>query len=98
MARAILKGVLAKGTITSDRIALASPSGPGEAVRETGAKCTRDNAEAVADADIVILAVKPMFVATAIASFKAALKPGAVIVSVAAAVTTTQLEEVRLLD
>ena len=97
MARAILKGVLAKGIISADRITLSSPSGPSESVRATGARCTRDNAEAVAGADIIILAVKPMFVAAAISSFKAALKEGATLVSVAAGVSTNQLEEVSAL-
>jgi pyrroline-5-carboxylate reductase len=95
MARAILKGVLARGLLPASGISVSSPSGPSEAVRTLGVACTRDNAQAVADADVVLLCVKPHFVATAVASFARSLREGAVLVSVAAGITTAQLEEVN---
>jgi pyrroline-5-carboxylate reductase len=94
MARAILKGVLVRGLIPAANVSVSSPSGPSEAIRALGVSCSRDNAQAVAEAGVVILCVKPHFVASAIASFAHALREGAVLVSVAAGVTTTQLEEV----
>lgn len=93
MAKAILKGALSKGIAVASNVTMSSPSGPSDSLRELGVNCMRDNALAVADADMVILCVKPHFVATAIASFAGSIRAGAVVVSVAAGVTTVQLEE-----
>jgi pyrroline-5-carboxylate reductase len=98
MAKAILKGALSKGIAVASNVTMSSPSGPSDSLRELGVNCMRDNALAVADADMVILCVKPHFVATAIASFAGSIRAGAVVVSVAAGVTTVQLEEVSVLS
>ncbi len=52
-----------------------------------------DNAAAVADAATVVLCVKPHVVPEVAAELRSALKPGARVISVAAGVTTRQLEE-----
>ena len=50
------------------------------------------SADAVTDADVVLLAVKPQYMAQALEQIAPGLSAGAVVVSVAAGVTTTYLE------
>lgn len=54
---------------------------------------TLDNAAAVEEADIVVIAVKPYIFPEILADVKSALKPGATVISVIAGLTVTSLEE-----
>lgn len=57
-----------------------------------GIRTTLDNAAAVREADIVVLAVKPWLVKNIIDEIRPELPPGALIVSVAAGITFAELE------
>lgn len=52
------------------------------------------NAEAVRDADVVILAVKPVQVLDVLEEITSALKPNALVISVAAGITTSAMEKI----
>lgn len=54
---------------------------------------TTSNSEAAAEADIVVLAVKPYMAAEVAAQIAPCLKPGAMVMSVIAALTTGELDE-----
>ncbi|MBQ2321636.1 MAG: pyrroline-5-carboxylate reductase [Bacteroidales bacterium] len=58
-----------------------------------GFKTSTDNNAAVAEADIVIFAVKPFQIADVIASVKNTLKPGSIAVSIATGVSVAQLTQ-----
>lgn len=58
-----------------------------------GAEATADNAAAVRDADMVILAVKPYIAPGVIEEIKGHIRPGAVIVSVVAVMPISELRE-----
>lgn len=64
--------------------------------KQYGVQTTSDNLDAVGRADFVIIAVKPQVVSDVITQIKPALTPDHLLISVAAAVTTTLFE--RLLD
>ncbi len=96
MGQAILKGLLEAG---HPRRALRATTRTRDAAaglaRQLRVTVTTDNAAAARGADVVVLAVKPMTVpavAKAIAESRA-LKPGALVVSIAAGVTTEALAE-----
>jgi pyrroline-5-carboxylate reductase len=97
MGQAILNGLLAAG---HPRKLLRASTRTGEAARrlarELGVRVTTDNREAVAGADIIVLALKPMTlpgVARSLAAGKQ-VKRGALVVSIAAGVTTARIEEI----
>lgn len=69
---------------------LANAGGETPAGRETCA--VEDPAEAVVGADVVVLAVKPQDAPTTLAAVAAAWKPGALLVSVCAGLSTATLE------
>jgi pyrroline-5-carboxylate reductase len=58
-----------------------------------GISATSDNHAAVADADIVVMAVKPQVMGSVIAELVSSIKPGTVVVSVAAGIQLSNLEE-----
>ena len=94
MAGALIKGLLAKGVPPSS-IRVASPSG-GVPAGQAGAglQSFTSNKEAVKDADIVVIAVKPWLVRDAMKDFYVAgvLRKGALVVSVASGVMIDKLE------
>lgn len=99
MGSAILEGLLRDGTvvgggirITNRTTASASRQWP-EAVTSLSLEADPEaNLRAVDGADVVIIGVKPGMVADLLGEIGGALKPGAVVVSVAAGVTTASLE------
>lgn len=60
---------------------------------DMGVTVTADNVEAVADADMVILAVKPYQVLEVVAAIKDTLKPDTILVSVVSGIELDQLSE-----
>lgn len=52
------------------------------------------NSEAVEDADAILVATKPAYVVEVLSSVASAVKPGALVISVAAGITTTAMEAV----
>lgn len=95
MASSIIGGLLASGH-PADRIRAADPYPPSlEKLAEVGpVTLCADNAEAVAGADVVVLAVKPQVMAEAadsIAAVIAASRP--VVISIAAGITIHSLQQ-----
>ncbi|SNS77047.1 pyrroline-5-carboxylate reductase [Granulicella rosea] len=57
-----------------------------------GVTVTTDNVEAARNADVILLGVKPMFILSVVKQIAPVLKPGALLVSVAASITTAAIE------
>ena len=93
MASSIIGGLLESGH-PADRISAADPFPESlERLRELGEVHTcADNAEAVANAEVVILAVKPQVMAEATDSIAAAVRRnGSLVISIAAGVTVESM-------
>jgi pyrroline-5-carboxylate reductase len=65
---------------------------------QLGVRVSSDNRAAVRDADIVLLALKPQAVREVLEEIKPEIKPGKLIVSVAASVPTAYMEKILGLD
>jgi pyrroline-5-carboxylate reductase len=99
MGTAILAGLMRRGVDASEVVAstktqatasrLADELGITAIATETNAAA---NAEAVVDADIVLLAVKPAYIIEVLTQVAANLKPGSLVVSVAAGITTAAMQ------
>lgn len=100
MGRAILAGLLNPEHQSRFQVAVTNNSAAKAAefdnVNQVTAFATESNpsanSEAVADADIVLVAVKPWQILELLNEVAPALKPGAIVVSVAAGITTSVLE------
>ncbi len=94
MGEAIISGLIAHKTLSAAQIVASEPDEKkrGELAQRYGIKTVFDNAQAVQDADIVILAVKPQTMISALASVKGKLKPSAILVSIIAGVRLETLE------
>lgn len=88
MAEAMIKGLVREGLIDAQRMIAAGPrAARGEELAERyGVKHTTDNCAAVQDRDVVILAVKPQVMPGVLAELQGAVRPGALVLSVAAGV------------
>ena len=91
MATALVRGLVAAGSVDPASVWVSSPSGPRRAIADTGVHCTADNAEVARNADVLILAVKPYVLSAALASVAAALKPTTLVISVAAGISIGQI-------
>ncbi len=94
MAASLIGGLRAQG-ISADAIRV---SDPGEAQRarlaaEHGVATFADNAEALAGADVVVLAVKPQVMQAVCRDLAASLQPGQLIVSIAAGISCASLQD-----
>lgn len=101
MGKAILAGLLESGTNPADiRVTTKSESSAATISSAQGVQATSlekessANAAAAKDADLVILAVKPNLILETLKEVANALKPGSLVVSVAAGITTAAMEEV----
>ena len=93
MGEAIVAGLLAAGTLDADRIAVAEPAAARRDVFERhGVRTASDAHDIVAGAEIVLLAVKPQVIDAVLAHLADDLDPGAIVVSIAAGITTARLE------
>ncbi|MCF5586327.1 pyrroline-5-carboxylate reductase, partial [Pseudomonas syringae] len=94
MAASLIGGLRAQGVDA----ALICASAPGAETRERistehGIKVFADNADAVKDADVVVLAVKPQMMKSVCQALKSSLGPDQLIVSVAAGITCASLTQ-----
>lgn len=99
MGTAILAGLMSNGVDASEVVAstktqatasrLADEFGITATATETNAAA---NAEAVVDADIVLVAVKPGYVIEVLTQVASNLKPGSLVISVAAGITTAAMQ------
>lgn len=92
MGEAIVSGLLAAGAVDASRVAVAEPS----AVRRgelapLGVRVVSDGSDALAGADVVILAVKPQIISAVVAELSEALAP-ALVISIAAGISCARLE------
>ena len=100
MGKAILSGILAAGTSPADvRVTTKSKATADAIFSNHGVQATSlesnsaANSSAAKDADLVILAVKPNMILETLSEVAAVLKPDCLVVSVAAGITTSAMEE-----
>jgi pyrroline-5-carboxylate reductase len=92
MAASLIGGLRAKGL----EAAQIRASDPGEETRarvsaEHGIEVFADNAQAIDGADVVVLAVKPQAMKTVCEAIRPSLKPGQLVVSIAAGITCASM-------
>lgn len=94
MASALAGGILRAQLLPASSVIAADPSDAARQAFEaaTQAKSCRDNRDALRDADVVILAVKPQVLSGVLRDIGDHLSPQALVVSIAAGVTLTQLQ------
>ena len=92
MAEALAGGLIAAG-VSKDRIAAADPDPARRQhlAEQLGIQTHADNADAVADRDVVVIAVKPGLVAQALAGVDARIERGPLWISIAAGVPLARL-------
>jgi len=95
MAEAITRGILRAGLIPPDQIRAADPAEPRRKLFQTelGIAATDDNRHAVQGARIVLLSVKPYQAKDVLTHLGAAMDPGALLVSIAAGISSRFIEE-----
>ncbi|MDO4412804.1 pyrroline-5-carboxylate reductase [Cutibacterium sp.] len=93
MAGALIGGLIDAGTLKADDVVATarSESHRDEIATTLGVKTTPDNAEAVRGAELVILGVKPYAVVEVLEDVSDSLSDDAIVVSIAAGVTTETL-------
>lgn len=93
MGEAIVAGLLTAGFSDALDIIVAEPSAERAGVFAShGVTVVPDGREAVVDADVVLMAVKPQVIDAVVAHISDVLPPAAVLVSIAAGITTARLE------
>ena len=94
MAGALIRGLIGTGTVPADRIIAADPDQDrlGALEAELEIRVTSDNAEAVKDATVVVLAIKPQVFAQVLPGLSAAVPPHALLISIAAGISTRIIE------
>jgi pyrroline-5-carboxylate reductase len=95
MAGALIRGLLGTSTVTPDQIIASDPD---EARRtllssELGVRTTPSNEEALRGANVVMLATKPQAFRLVLPDVEGALKPDALIISIAAGISTKLIEK-----
>ena len=94
MAGALIRGLIGTGTVPADRIIAADPDKARlsslEAELEIGV--TGNNAEAVKEATIIVLATKPQVFAHVLPGLAAVIGPDTLLVSIAAGISTGMIE------
>jgi pyrroline-5-carboxylate reductase len=91
----LLQAFVRSGLFTADQIAatVAHDLRAEALTRQFGLTVTTDNRRAVEGADIVLLAVKPTQVVPLVGEVSPSLQPGALLVSIAASVKTSAIED-----
>jgi pyrroline-5-carboxylate reductase len=94
MGEALIRGLLTAKTIMPSQIIATDvrPERLGDLAKTFGIRTTDDNVKAVANADIVLLAVKPQQMSAVLAPLKLATTVRKVFISIAAGVTTARIE------
>ena len=94
MAGALIRGLVEGGSVAKDRIVASDVKAERLAWLEEhyGIRTTLDNHALAREVDILVVSVKPQVVGKVLSPLRADLKPGAVVVSVAAGVSIAALE------
>jgi len=96
MAEAIARGLLRTAMYQAADLRASDPSPERQRLfqDDLGIACVQENSAAVVDgADIVLLAVKPFVVGDALQQIKGALRPEALLISIAAGISTGFIEQ-----
>jgi pyrroline-5-carboxylate reductase len=93
MATALARGWLAAGLARSEHVVASDPLPQARQAftAATGVSATADNRAVVANADLLVLAVKPQSMKTLLADVRTAVTPRHLVVSIAAGITLKQL-------
>jgi pyrroline-5-carboxylate reductase len=95
MAEAILRGILKSRLISPEKIIAADPTEPRRKLfAQLGVAVTPENAAAVGQTSIILLATKPYQLADAIAPLSPLIHPETLIISIAAGVPTARIAAV----
>lgn len=96
MGSAVVRGLLQVGWTTADRVCGVHPrqERASELARGLGIDVVTDAADAVRDADVVLLGVKPQILPDVLAALRGHLRPTQLVLSVAAGIRTGSIEEV----
>ena len=94
MAGALIRGLIGTATVPADQIIAADPDEARLSLLESelGIRVTRDNGEAVREATVVVLAIKPQVFAQVLPSIATAMGSETLLVSIAAGISTRMLE------
>lgn len=94
MAGALIRGLIDTKTVDPTRIIAADPDQPrlDSLQSELSIRVTPRNDTAVESANVVILATKPQMFGQVLPSFASSLQPGAVVISIAAGISTGVIE------
>jgi pyrroline-5-carboxylate reductase len=94
MAGALIRGLIGTGTVPADRIIAADPDEGRLSALEADLeiRVTSDNAEAVKEATVVVLSIKPQVFPQVLPGLSTALRPEALLVSIAAGISTRIIE------
>ena len=94
MGGALIQGMIAGGLVNAEAITVADTDEArlAELVRSCKVLVTADNREAVRNADLILLAVKPQNMAEVLAGLTAAMVPSALVISIAAGISTAFIE------
>lgn len=95
MGGALIQGMVAGGLVDAGALTVADTDGArlAELARCFGVRVTADNREAVREAGLVILAVKPQNMAEVLAGLSGALDPSTLVISIAAGISTAFIGE-----
>jgi pyrroline-5-carboxylate reductase len=93
MAEAMIAGLLRGGRVGPDRIVASHPRADRrrQLERDYGIRVAASNTEAVADADIIVLGIKPQMLVRVGRELGDVLRPGQVVISILAGATTAAL-------
>ena len=96
MAEAMIAGLLRGGQVSPDRIVASHPRSDRRDVlqRDYGIRVAASNEDAIVDADIVVLAIKPQMLQRVGRELAPALRDGQLVISILAGATTTALGNV----
>ncbi|MCX7010234.1 MAG: pyrroline-5-carboxylate reductase, partial [Kiritimatiellaeota bacterium] len=94
MAEALVSGLMACNRWARDRVVVSDIAAERRTLfaEKFNVTALNDNAAAVAEASVVVLAVKPQMLAEVLAGIRAALPADALVISIAAGITTTKIE------
>jgi pyrroline-5-carboxylate reductase len=94
MAGALIRGLVGTSTVPADHIIAADPDQARRSSLEAELEInvTEDNAEAVKDATVVVLSTKPQVFAQVLPGVAAAMGPDALVISIAAGISTQIIE------
>ncbi|TFH30158.1 MAG: pyrroline-5-carboxylate reductase [Myxococcales bacterium] len=94
MAGALIRGLIGTGTLPAGRIIAADPDQTrlSSLEAELGIRVTGDNSEAVEDATVVVLAIKPQVFGQVLPGLAAAVGPDTLLISIAAGISSARIE------